>query len=293
MLHTISNGDLTVTVDTLGAQLRSVKWKGDEYLWQGDPTYWDGQSPLLFPYVGRFTDGKCTILGDTYHMSIHGFAKDSDFELIEEKDDRFVFELTDSPDTLALYPYFFSLQAAYQLRDNTLSVTYTVKNRGSEMMYFGIGGHPGIHVPLGMDPDGPAFEDHYLIFSKAHIPSKVGQTPACFLSGQSVPCRLEGDRILRLDHRLFDDDAIVLKDVADSVTLTSDQSERSVTMTYTGLPYLGLWHMPHTDAPYVCIEPWSSLPSRQDIVEEFSCKSDLIRLPGGQEYRTGWEMSLR
>lgn len=29
-------------------------------------------------------------------------------------------------------------------------------------------------------------------------------------------------------------------------------------------------YWPKTDAPYVCVEPWTSLPSRQDVVEELS-----------------------
>ena len=57
--------------------------------------------------------------------------------------------------------------------------------------------------------------------------------------------------------------------------------------------YIGFWHKPCTDAPYVCVEPWTSLPSRQDIVEEFSCKSDLIRLEEGGIFRTGWQMTLK
>ena len=56
--------------------------------------------------------------------------------------------------------------------------------------------------------------------------------------------------------------------------------------------YLGIWHMPHTDAPYVCIEPWASLPSRQDVVEELSCKSDLIHLAPGAKYENQWSITI-
>ena len=51
-------------------------------------------------------------------------------------------------------------------------------------------------------------------------------------------------------------------------------------------------HMPHTDAPYVCIEPWASLPSRQDVVEELSCKSDLIHIAPGAEYENTWSIAI-
>ena len=66
----ISCGDLDITIAAYGAELRSVRYQGCEYLWQADPAYWDGQSPLLFPYVGRFTDGKYTLRGKEYALPI-------------------------------------------------------------------------------------------------------------------------------------------------------------------------------------------------------------------------------
>jgi galactose mutarotase-like enzyme len=58
------------------------------------------------------------------------------------------------------------------------------------------------------------------------------------------------------------------------------------------MKYLGLWHVPKTKAPYICIEPWSSLPSRQDIVEEFENQSDLISLPSGETYNNPWVITI-
>ena len=80
--------------------------------------------------------------------------------------------------------------------------------------------------------------------------------------------------------------------MAREVTLRSKVSGRGVCVSYPDMPYLGIWHWPKTDAPYVCIEPWSSLPSRQGVVEEFTCKSDLIQLPAGKEYATTWSITL-
>ena len=61
---------------------------------------------------------------------------------------------------------------------------------------------------------------------------------------------------------------------------------------YPDFQFIGFWHMPHTDAPYICIEPWSSLPSRQDVVEEFSQQSDLISLDAGNVYETTWVIEI-
>ena len=332
MRHSISRGDLTVTVDERGAQLRSVLFKGSEYLWQGDPSYWEDQSPLLFPFVGRFTEGKYTLHGQEYHLPIHGFAKDMEFSLCSADDRSLCFLLNDTEETRSVYPYQFQLTVTYELgcgtnrsgsglcatggdvcapggdgcapggsvcapedSADTLTVTYRVHNRSQELMYFGIGGHPGFRVPL---EDCLNFEDDRLVFGTPHLPARVGHSPTCFLNGIDTPFPLENGTDLPLHHEMFDEDAIVLKNVADTVTLMpgpdapSDGSTRRVTMHYPDLPYLGLWHAPGTDAPYICIEPWTSLPSRQDIIEEFSCKSDLIRLNPDQTWQGKWSMTL-
>ena len=311
-IHTISSGDLIAAIDEHGAELRSIKYQGREYLWQADPTYWDGQSPLLFPYVGRFTNGKYCLDGKEYELPIHGFAKDSRFTVADSScaagadhaagagaPSRITFVLEDSDVTRAVYPYQFRLTVTYEVScapqqdapaSGLLSVTYQVENLSDEMMYFGLGGHPAFQVPL---EDGLRFDDYKLVFSRPHLPSRVGHTKTCFLRGVDTPYPLEHGTDLPLHHDLFDDDAVVLKNVADTVTLCSGKGSRSVTMHYPRLPYLGLWHMPKTDAPYICIEPWTSLPSRQDIVEDFACKSDLIRLLPGGCYENGWQATLR
>lgn len=290
MNYRIEKDGLAVCIDDAGAQLTSVCWQDREYLWQGDPAYWSDQSLLLFPYVGRFTEGKYTLDQKEYPMDIHGFAKDSAFSVCASEEGRIVFGLRDNEETLSVYPFHFDLSVTYEINGNTLHVSYDVQNRSEGTMYFGIGGHPGFKVPLEEDL---SFEDHYLEFSHPHLPSRVGHTPACFLSGIDTDFPLEHGTVLPLHHEMFDDDAIVLKNVADTVTLKADGSTHSVTMHYPGLPYLGLWHAPRTDAPYICIEPWSSLPSRQDVIEDLACKSDLIRLAADSTYHTGWSMTLR
>ena len=85
---------------------------------------------------------------------------------------------------------------------------------------------------------------------------------------------------------------MILKNMAREVTLRSGVSPRGVKVSYPDMPYLGIWHWPKTDAPYVCIEPWTSLPARQDVVEEFTCKSDLIQLAPGKVFDTTWTICV-
>ena len=97
---------------------------------------------------------------------------------------------------------------------------------------------------------------------------------------------------LPLEHSLFDHDAIVLTNVSPCVTLKSDKSYRAIRVEYPDMPYVGFWHMPKTDAPYICIEPWSSLPARKGIVEDLTTQPGLISLDVGCEYKNQWSVEV-
>ena len=80
MKYEISNEYLKVKADTEGAILWSVTDKdGFEYIWQGDDRYWNEHGANLFPYIARLWEKSYIFQGKTYHMDIHGFAKDSVF----------------------------------------------------------------------------------------------------------------------------------------------------------------------------------------------------------------------
>jgi len=289
MEYALSNEQLSIVVSTRGAELQSIKSGGVEYLWNGDPTYWADRSPLLFPFVGRFTDGQYVFEGSAYTMNIHGFARAKEFLVIKQSADCLGLMLADDAETYSSYPFYFVLKIWYTLKKNCVQIKYQVENTSDKTLYFGLGGHPGFNVPL---EEGLAFTDYHLEFAGKHTPSRVGHTESCFLSGCDTPFPLEDGYKLPLEHTLFDEDAIVLKNVADSVMLKSNKGTRSVTVTYPKLPYLGLWHAPRTDAPYLCIEPWTSLPSRQGIVEDFQYKGDLIRLHAKAVYENQWEIAI-
>lgn len=289
MLITLKNESLRLTLDTLGAQMLSLVHKDTEYLWQGDPKYWPDRAPNLFPFIGRLTDNSYRYRGKTYPMGIHGFAAAAEFAPTEQGSDYVVLTLKSSIATLVVYPFDFTLDITYRLAGNTVAIAYTVRNHGTEQMPFGIGGHPGFRVPL---EEGADFSDYHLEFAIPCQPDRVGFTPEVYLSGKDEVYPLEQDRILRLRHDLFDEDAIILKNMSREVTLRSEKSGRFVRVAYPQMNYLGIWHWPKTDAPYVCIEPWSSLPSRQGIVEEFACKSDLIHLPPEETYENIWTITI-
>lgn len=289
MLHTIKNDRLTITVSEQGAELWSIlDADGTEFLWQGDSRYWGDRALNIFPYVARLTEGQYELDGQRYHMPIHGLAMYEPFTLTGRSETTLVFTLTDTPELYRSYPRHFCFRVQYALRESCLEITYIVENRDEKMLYFGLGGHPGFNVPL---TPKESFTDYRLRFSAPCAPRRIGFTEACFLDGTDAPFRLEDGRLLPLRHELFDQDAIVLKDMAREVTLESGHGP-SVTVRYPDMPYLGIWHAPKTDAPYVCIEPWCSLPSTQDQIAILEKQPDLLHLSPGACYKTRWDIII-
>lgn len=285
MIHRIHNTFLEVAASDLGAELMSIRSVGGrEYLWQGDPAYWKGRSPTIFPYVARLNKGTYLLEGREYHLPIHGFARTSVFALEARTEDSMTFLLESTPELLEMYPFRFRYHLCYRLAEDTLRAEITVENLDDKTMFFGFGGHPGIRVPLEA---GLSFQDYTLEFTPCQ-PRRILFDGDCMVSGE-VPYPLDDNRI-PLRHDLFDDDAIVLKNAGLPVTLKSEKGSHGVTMEAPGLPYIGFWHKPKTDAPFVCLEPWSSLPSRQGITEDLATQPDLISLPAGKTHTAFWSL---
>lgn len=294
--YSLDNGVLFVRVSSIGGQLLSVKKDGKEYLWQGDPAFWEDRAPNLFPYIARLTKGTYTVHGKEYHLPIHGFLPAAEMKAEVQEESLLVLRLDADESTLACYPFVFTLRIRYELNQDTLRIAYEVENGGTEDMYFGIGGHPGFQAPL---EDGLSFEDYFLEFESegqsgtdAQTPVRIGFSPTCFLNGKDEPWPLEKGCRIPLRHDLFDDDAIVLSHTPKTVVLRSEKGGRGVRVRFPQMPYIGFWHAVKKPAPYVCIEPWSSLPSRQDVVEELSEQPGLIHLEGKGVYRNLWSIQL-
>lgn len=289
-MYIIQNDYLKVTIDEKGATLWSIQdHSGHEYLWQGEPQYWKNRAPNLFPYIGRMTEGKYILDGKNYEMNIHGFARDMVFEAEQISKEHIVLSIHDTSETYQQYPYKFDFSVIYRLEGAKIIMSYDVKNKDDKQMYFGVGGHPGFYVPMDA---GTKFEDWYLEFETKQDVKRVEMSENVLVTERLLDFPLEAGVKLPLEHHLFDHDAIVLTNVSPCVSLKSDKSHRAVRVEYPDMPYVGFWHMPKTDAPYICIEPWSSLPSREGIVEDLATQPSLISLDGGCDYKNEWSIEI-
>lgn len=290
MKYTIFNDYVSVELNDLGANLESIKDRnGKERLWQGDSRYWDGKSLTIFPFVARLTGGYYYMDGELHKMGIHGFSSSCTFEMVHKSSEKIEFLLKENENTYEAYPRRFEFRVLYELERETIRVRYTVSNMDDKIMYFALGGHPGFNVPLN---PGESFDDYYLEFDFPKDIRRVGFTESLFITGNDEPFSLEKGTRLGLNHQLFDDDAIVLKNSGHRVSLKSRINDNNIIIEYPQMNYLGLWHAPKTEAPYICIEPWSSLPAVQDVITVFEEDDNLISLNPGTSYTNEWTITV-
>jgi galactose mutarotase-like enzyme len=162
----IENDYLKVRINEKGAELNSVVSKdtGLEYMWNGDPAFWGKTSPILFPIVGTLKKDSYRYKNTSYTLTRHGFARDSAFQILTQQEDAVVFSLSSTPTSREKYPFDFELRVGYKLFHDNLEARYVVTNKGNDVQYFSIGGHPAFKVPL---VKGTTYEDHYLQFENA------------------------------------------------------------------------------------------------------------------------------
>lgn len=280
MIYTIENKYLKVAVDTAGAQLYSIfsKQTETEYLWQGDPAYWSGRAYNLFPLIGRMYKNTYYYRQEPFYPRIHGLARYYAYTLEDRTATRLVFLLTDNEETRKEYPFRFEFRVEFELKDNTLATKYTVKNTDDKELICAMGGHPGFNVPF----DGGAFEEYYLEFSeKTAVKRQLLSDSDKFMANQAEPYELQDGVKLPLRHDLFDHDAIILTNTSRRVSIKSANTKRYITLDFTDYKHVGFWHACKTDAPYVCIEPWSALPATDGQIDVLETKADMTRVAAG------------
>lgn len=282
MIYTMENESLRVAVSTVGAELQSIYGKGTdtEYLWQGDAAYWDERAPVLFPICGRLTQGKYTYRGKTYEMSLHGFARHAEYTADEVTPTSVTLTMVPTEEHAAAYPFAFRFRVRYSLAESTLRWEFLVDNTGEDTLPFSFGAHPGFRVPL---TDGEVFSDYRIEFAEGAHPAQVVISPTGHPTGESVPYPLT-DGAIALSHEFFDGAGLFLSDMGDTVALRSRSGARGVRLTYTGMTHLGFWKPDHTDAPFVCIEPWHGLPTAMDVTDDFATKPYMLHLGAGESY---------
>ena len=250
--------------------IKSLK-TGREFLWQGDKSIWAGRSPILFPIVGRAMNDRLKIDGKEYEMTIHGFARKTEFKLYTQGNDYIEYLLTQNEDTLAKFPYKFNLFVRYTLIENTLKITYTVENTDEKEICFSIGAHPGFNCKIG---DVLEFEKNETLCTQVLNSEHYRDLQLPYLNNENM---------IIIDKNTFEHDALVFENTkSDFIVLKSQIHSYSIKYNYYNAPFLGIWAKPN--APYVCIEPWFGADDLNGTDYDFSEKPTAMNLSVGNKF---------
>ncbi|WPU93388.1 aldose 1-epimerase family protein [Mucilaginibacter sabulilitoris] len=285
----IENEYLKVAIDLKGAQLSSFfnKQTNTEHLWQADPNVWPWHAPNLFPVVGGLINNQLLVNGEAYEMGRHGFARQSEFILLEADEVSASFSLPHCEKTLQVYPYKFDFQVLYTLIDNSLRITYKVINLDKKTIYFSVGGHPAFNVPFNK---GEKYEDYYLEFeTDEHLEAQMLSSGG-FFTGETHPVLTPGNK-LYLTRQLFDADALVFKQLnSRMVSIKSNKHDQSLSIEFPHFNYLGLWAKPGAD--FVCIEPWLGCADTEGHQVNIDKKEAIQSLHAGHVFEAPYFVSV-
>lgn len=286
---TLEKDGLVARIDTKGAQLMGLALNGREYLWQADPTWWGKTSPVLFPLVGAPGHEVLQSLAGPATPPKHGFARDFEHTVVDIAEDgsSVTFELRDTEQTRAMYPYGFALNMTYAITGPaTLAQTFKVVNTGTDPMPFSVGGHPAFNVPVP-GAEGEAFEDYELRFERAWTADSPKMVEGGIMSYADPFHVLEDSSVLPVARELFEFDTLVFRDVPGNVVeMAGTKSGHGVRVEFPGFDFVGIWSA-NPDAPFVAIEPWTghaALDTEDDVFEHRD--NITILAPGEVDERT-------
>lgn len=277
-------GNILIEVEKKGAELKSLKLNGKEFMWDARPEFWGKTSPVLFPFVGGLKDGKFIYNGKEYESGRHGFARDNEFELVEEGENFLKFLFKSNEETLKVYPFDFEFFITYEIKGNTVAVVYEVNNLTDGEMYFSLGAHPAFACDEEID-----YKDFYLEFDKKED-ADLYLLDGMYIKDEPVEYLKNEDRI-NLTKELFEGDALVFNNLkSDSLTLKNNKNKDFVKVSLTGFPWLGIWAP--VGAPFVCIEPWygvADFVSHNGKIEE---KVAINKLDKGENFEATMEITV-
>ena len=242
--HTISGDGIAATILAHGAELCSLKNReGVELLWQAGPQ-WPRHAPLLFPIVGRLKNDELRHRGKVYPMTQHGFARDHRFEWGARGPNSCKLVLTDSAATRARYPFAFRLEVTCRVEGAALDVECEITNSGEEMLPASLGGHPAFNWPLH---PGLSKRAYMLTFSDDE-PAPIRRLKVGLMRPQPEPTPVRGKR-LSLSEALFEDDAVILDQLASRSVRYAAVRGPSIEMSWQGFRELGVWSKPGGAVP--------------------------------------------
>jgi galactose mutarotase-like enzyme len=270
MIAYIENDRFRVGAKSVGAELTSFSDGGTELLWQGSEI-WNGQSPLLFPVVGRLREDTYCLGGETYVIPKHGFARKAEFALEHSSKDEMTFLMTDSAETLKCFPFPFELRVHYFFTEGGFVMEHRVKNTGDRTMYFSIGAHPAFQCAMG----------DRIVMDETETAAAFRLDDDKLRAQEQLPV-FDHSREVVVTADIFAEDALIFDGLKSKGCTVTRANGRTIHVDFGGAPCLGMWAKPA--APYVCIEPWYGVDDMWNAGHDFTKKERICALEVGEEF---------
>ncbi len=254
---------------------------GSNILWSKQTDHWNRVAPNLFPIVGRFLNDSYEFQGKSYKMTQHGFARDREFEVVEQTANSVRLRLISDAESMEFYPFSFVFDVCYALTETGIIISCETQNTGTETMYYSVGGHPAFYLEESL-------ENYYLEFDRAIQLNRYELSGSYFSGG----IRDYGfSNHLELTNELFETDAFVLKEPAfKSVSLKHRNGETLVQMDCDSWTAIGFWTK--KDAPFICIEPWWGWADHANSSGRLEEKAGIRTLHPSESERLKYELRV-
>lgn len=268
----IKNNCLKVKINTFGAELYSIVKNNNEMLWHGDERFWNGRAPVLFPSAGSLREKRYEYDQKSYDLQPHGFARKSDFTVESITDNRAELKLVKTSEHYLVYPFEYDFYVIYEVVDSTLICTIKVVNKQEKPIYFAYGSHESYALTQDISNYSLLFEKQEDFLS--HVVVDNGLINYQFDD-------FGKGKLLKLSKQTFLHDTIVFSSL-NSRKVTLLNGEQKIAELSFDTPNLLIWTK--SDAPFVCIEPWSKIPDYTDSPFEIEKKQGFIKLNKGENF---------
>lgn len=282
MQYTIKNTYLSLTIDTLGAQMISIKNAAkEELLWQGDSKIWGDRAPILFPYAGRIRNGEFFLDGARYSAPTHGFMHSVEHPMVLKEDNLIIFEYNSCPQSKELFPFDFSFRTSFILSGHSIHHKIEIVNLDKRSFGFGLGFHPGFNLPFDKIHKT---SDYFLEFDRPQSPTVLTLDKDVLMDGKSYSYG-ENITTIPLHDKFFNDDSLVLSGLdAKFLSLVEKDTGKRIEIDIQDFPYVVLWSVPTPQMKFFCIEPWLTLPDRFDAHTEWDKKEHYAAIENGNSF---------
>ena len=283
MRYFLENEELKCEFDLHGAELKSVLNKENyrEYMWYGNGKYWGRTAPVLFPFVGMLKDKVFSWKGQSYPMGQHGFARDTDFELVSQEGNEIRFVMRSNEETRKKYPFDFTFEIVYTLTGKSLNVRWIVQNTGSEEMHFSIGAHPAFLCPVHGEKNKAGYRLTVKGASEIHHHGNALDTGLSMKEDIVLP--LENETAV-ITEEFFDRTTYMVEGGQTQDVVLSDPEGKPIVEVVFDAPLFGVWSPEKKNAPFVCIEPWYGRCDAEDFDGDLSEREYSNKLLPGETF---------